>query len=140
MHHLSHDTRPLVEKCTQSAIRVLINLSHDSASWCQAITSERLTFTTLIRLITSAQAQRHRIGAEVKVKSESAEHPAASDDEDKEPRLEEDDTSAQLLDRLCLALGLLTNLVQGTPQAKQLIGETRTFDIVHPDDFSECFT
>ncbi len=109
---------------------MLINLSHDSVSWCQAITSEPLTFTTLIRLITSAQAQRQRIGAEVKIKSEPIEHPSTSD-EDVEPRLEEDDTSAQLLDRLCLALGLLTNLVQGTAQAKQLIGETRMSDVVH---------
>ena len=38
---------------------------------------------------------------------------------------DEDDQSAQLLDRLCLALGLLTNLVQNVPESKALTRDTR---------------
>ena len=37
----------------------------------------------------------------------------------------EDEQGAQLSDRLCLALGLLTNLAQSAPEAKTLVREIR---------------
>jgi hypothetical protein len=39
----------------------------------------------------------------------------------------EDDEDAHALDRLCLAFGLLTNLVQASSKAKSLIRETRNY-------------
>lgn len=42
-----------------------------------------------------------------------------------EPLAAEDDNDAQILDRLCLALGLLTNLVQVSDIAKDLMRQTR---------------
>ncbi|KAJ3558253.1 hypothetical protein NM688_g1032 [Phlebia brevispora] len=122
------DKRDGVEKCMQSAIRVLINLTHDSLPWCEAVLEEPSAITTVVRLIITAQVQRQRIDTAVKVKRESQDTILSQDSLQAAGEMgedvAEDDTSAQLLDRLCLALGLLTNLVQGTPEAKKLIGNT----------------
>ena len=71
----------------------------------------------IIRLIALSQAQRQIRESNLNVKRE--------DEGGNEPDLDaEDDKSAQLLDRLCLALGLLTNLVQNVPEAKSSIRDT----------------
>jgi hypothetical protein len=42
----------------------------------------------------------------------------------------EDDNDAQVLDRLCLALGLLTNLVQVSDTAKDFMRKTREAQVL----------
>ena len=53
----------------------------------------------------------------------------------KERGAEEDDNEAQILDRLCLSLGLLTNLVQASHSAKDQTRKTRTPNM---DSLSQC--
>lgn len=96
-----HDL-PIVRKCHESALRVLINLSHDNETWSSALLDNELTVPTVVRFIVSSHSQIAGTGPY----------------EDK----------IHVSDRLCLALGLLTNLVQADERAKDLVRETRTSD------------
>lgn len=89
-----------VRKCHESALRVLVNLSHDNETWSGALLGNDLTVPMIFRLIVSSH---HRIAT---------------------TRSYED--KIHVSDRLCLALGLLTNLVQVDERAKDLIRETCT--------------
>lgn len=97
----------------ESALRVLINLSHDNLSWCQGILSIATALPTIMRMVILSQRQR----IEVTYRGDAFQ-PSQDNDED--------DGAAQLLDRLCLALGLLTNLVQGALESKALIRDLCT--------------
>lgn len=125
----------VAEKCMESALRVLINLTHDSLPWCEAILREPMALPLVVRLIVFAQRQRQQSSlsndasnktaqrlSDAAVKNESSE---ADGDFEMRETLDEDDRGAGLLDRLCLALGLLTNLVQGAPEAKDLLRDAR---------------
>lgn len=96
----------------ESALRVLINLTHEDLPWCRAVLDDDLSIPAVMYLVVMAQRQRRLL--EKRVDAEEA------DSEDAE-------NAARSLDRLCLALGLLTNLVQATPDARHLIGDTCTF-------------
>ena len=91
---------PSVRKCHESALRVLVNLSHDNETWSGALLDNELTVPMVVRFIVSSH---HRIAG-------------TKSYEDK----------IHVSDRLCLSLGLLTNLVQTDERAKDLIRETRT--------------
>ena len=91
---------PTVRKCHESTLRVLVNLSHDNETWSGALLNNELTVPMVARFIVSSH---HRITG-------------ARSHEDK----------MHISDRLCLALGLLTNLVQMDERAKNLIRETCT--------------
>lgn len=90
-----------VRKCHESTLRVLVNLSHDNENWVGALLDNELTVLTVLRFIISSH---HRITG---------------------TRSYED--KMRVSDRLCLALGLLTNLVQADERTKDLVRETRTF-------------
>ena len=110
--HFANRTRiafVLVEKCSESALRVLINLTHGHERWCSAVLDDERSIPVIMHVIISAQ-QKRRIYSK-KLDSEEA------DPEDIED-------AARSLDRLCLALGLLTNLVQAAPDTKSVIRET----------------
>ena len=77
-----------------------MNLSHDNEAWSGALLNKELTVPMIARFIVSSH---HRI-ADTK----------SSEDE------------IHISDRLCLALGLLTNLVQVDERAKDLVRETCT--------------
>ena len=94
---------PTVRKCHESALRVLVNLSHDNETWSGALLSNELTVPMIVRFIVSSH---HRI----------------ADTEFSEDKI-------HVSDRLCLALGLLTNLVQVDERAKDLVRETCTCDV-----------
>ena len=89
-------------------MRVMINLTHDDLPWCGAVLSNEYAVLAVVRLIVISQRQRK--GATMKAES--------SED------AEEVDVAAPSLDRLCLALGLLTNLVQVCSEAKDRTRET----------------
>ena len=91
---------PTVRKCHESALRVLVNLSHDNETWSDALLSNELTVPMIVRFIVSSH---HRIA---------------------DTNFSED--KIHVSDRLCLALGLLTNLVQVDERAKDLVRETCT--------------
>ncbi len=89
----------------ESAFRVLINLTDESRIWCQALLDNPLTLVAIVRVITTSQRQR----------LSALKRSTSADDEG------EGEDAAQLLDRLCLALGLLTNLVQVKSETAKLI-------------------
>ncbi len=102
----------LATKCVESALRVLINLTHEDLPWCRAVLDDDLSMPSIMHLIVSAQRERRLLEKRV-------------DADEGDPDYAE--TAARSLDRLCLALGLLTNLVQATPDARHLIGDTCAF-------------
>ncbi len=89
----------IAERCMESVFRVLINLTHDSSIWCRTLYQGGEALYMIVRIIVASN--RHR--AALLIKKEPDEDPLDQAD---------GDMSAQVLDRLCLALGLLTNLVQ----------------------------
>ena len=89
---------PSVRKCHESTLRVLVNLSHDNETWSSALLDNELTVPMIVRFITSSH---DRIAGTTSYEEK-----------------------IHVSDRLCLALGLLTNLVQVDERAKDLIRET----------------
>src|ERR1700721_2710772 len=94
-------------KCTELTFRILISLSHENRHWCEAVLRQELAMPFVMRAI--VRSHRQRI-ASFGTKANSGF---------------ETDKEAQPLDRLCLALGLLTNLVQSTEVAKEHCREIR---------------
>jgi hypothetical protein len=90
----------LANRCLESALRVLINLSHENPIWCQLLLYQELTIPIISSLIANFL---HRA-------NDTAEETGERD--------------AQAFDRLCLALGLLTNLVQVDKNSQDLCRET----------------
>ncbi len=78
-------------------------------SWCRALLEDDLSMPAIVHLIIMAQRQR-------RIAEKQVEADEADDDEL--------DSAARCLDRLCLALGLLTNLVQATPEGRHVVGNT----------------
>ncbi|CDO70629.1 hypothetical protein BN946_scf184748.g27 [Trametes cinnabarina] len=109
--------RAVAGKCMESALRVLINLTHDDPEWCQAILDQGSSMAAVMQLVIMAHRQRQVLQKQVNADE--------GDDADA-------DTAARWLDRMCLALGLLTNLVQALPDAKLAITEILIdFDCPH---------
>ena len=102
---LSLNFHVAAHKCMEAALRVLINLTHDSSSWCQASIGSSTGLPSILRLLATFHRQ--------KVQSVAAE-PSQHEDEDE---------AANYLDRLCLILGLITNLVQTSEESKERIRE-----------------
>lgn len=94
----------------ESALRVLINLTHDDFSWCQALLSELMTISLTVRIVVTSQQQRA---------AASVRQGDGIDEDDSE-----NSASGSCLDCLCLALGLLTNLVQAAEDASDTVRET----------------
>lgn len=90
-------------RCLESAFRVLINISHANPTWSTLLVHQRLMIPVISSLI---------------VISPHVPHDAID---------EAGEGGAQALDRQCLALGLLTNLVQEEESSKHLCRETSAF-------------
>ncbi|KAI8986902.1 hypothetical protein BD414DRAFT_416070 [Trametes punicea] len=103
------DHRTIAGRCIESALRVLINLTHDDLGWCQAVLDEELSVAAIMHLIVMAQRQRRLFDNRTRA-DEAVD--------------EDGDDAARWLDRMCLALGLITNLVQAVPDARANIGDT----------------
>ncbi|KAI0635244.1 hypothetical protein C8Q77DRAFT_1054507 [Trametes polyzona] len=103
------DHRVVAGKCMESALRVLINLTHDDPPWCDAVLEDDFAMAAIMNLIVAAQRQRRLLEKRAEVEEASPE---------------DRDSAAHCLDRMCLALGLLTNLVQATPHARTVMSET----------------
>ncbi len=83
-----------VNRCLESAFRVLINISHANSTWSALLVHQRLMIPVISSLI---------------VVSPRAPHDAID---------EAGEGGPQAFDRQCLALGLLTNLVQEEESSK----------------------
>ncbi|TFY69847.1 hypothetical protein EVJ58_g195 [Rhodofomes roseus] len=102
--------------CMESALRVLISLTHDDVQWCQAVLDGQLALW-IVRLV--VQSQRHQSLGNRPLKREQE---AESDLDD---LVADGERAATSLDRQCLALGLLTNLAQVSYAAKDILRTTR---------------
>ncbi len=89
-----------VNRCLESAFRVLINISHANSTWSALLVHQRLMIPVISSLI---------------VVSPRAPHDAID---------EAGEGGPQAFDRQCLALGLLTNLVQEEESSKHFCRET----------------
>ena len=105
-----------VQKCLECMLRILVNLTHANELWGRKVVQCEYAMNFLLRIIHNA-SQNMRRGDLVKIEEE--EDLASRNDKSVE-RLE---TSA--LDTLCLALGLLTNLVQAVKEVNEAVRETR---------------
>jgi hypothetical protein len=85
---------------------VLINLTHFSVEWCTLLLADPLALPAIVSEILSLSNPAH-------IKREGDEE------------VEEDDVDAGVLDRQCLALALLTNIVFGVEEAKESIRDMR---------------
>ena len=88
---------------------MLINLTHEDLPWCRAVLDDDLAMPATMHLIVTAQRERRLLEKHADAEEGDSDHA---------------ESAARSLDRLCLALGLLTNLVQATPDARHLIGDT----------------
>ncbi|KAH9924173.1 wings apart-like protein regulation of heterochromatin-domain-containing protein [Fomitopsis serialis] len=103
-------------RCMESALRVLISLTHDDVQWCQAVLSGQLLLL-VVRLI--VQSQRHYVSGNQLLKQEQDVETEIDD------AIADGEHAATSLDRQCLALGLLTNLAQISHAAKDSLRTTR---------------
>lgn len=100
-----------------------MSLTHGDAAWAHAVVEcERANaLAWVMRVVTRFEWGMGKQDQEAKVKKEVAEHTMVKDVAAKDM----DEVETQALDRLCLALGLLTNLVQVVERTKDLLRETR---------------
>lgn len=114
----------IVQGCLDTTLRILVSLTHANESWARRVVQCEYTMGWLMRLIykNGRDVQRNwsKIEAENPVKSEETEELLSDDQEETNP-------NATALDTLCLALGLLTNLVQVVQEAKHVVNDTRMF-------------
>ena len=123
-----------IQKCLDTTLRVLVSLTHSDEHWGRKVVRSEYTMGFLMRTI--ARSGKEFQGSKFTVKEEEGmdnlkrEESAAGPFDDKEEE-EEEETDVRLesyaLDTLCLALGLLTNLVQIVEEAKDTVRETRGF-------------
>ncbi|KAK7062533.1 hypothetical protein VNI00_000021 [Paramarasmius palmivorus] len=125
-------------KCTELLFRVLVSLTHGDHDWSASVLHEPSALTYVTREICRADEARRNATAVRKNGSDKKKSNGKradkmvvldltdSDEEDsKDGILDKQQYSAtEALDRLCLALGLLTNLVQVVDDAKDIMRET----------------
>lgn len=115
----------LAQSCAAYAFRVLVNLSHASGEWSADLLARQSTIPAILRCLrpsASVKKEEAAAGAQMDTESEELVSPAI-----------EDDRAAAAFDRLCLALALLTNLVQSAEGAKDVLRETCTFLLSSPN-------
>lgn len=100
---MAHSDHVSVNRCLESAFRVLINISHSNPTWSALLVHQRHMVPVTSSLILTSPRAPHDVIEEA------------------------GEGSAQAFDRQCLALGLLTNLVQEVEVSKHLCRETSAF-------------
>ena len=101
-------------------LRILVNLTHANELWGRKAVQCEYAMNFLLRIIHNAsQSMVQRRGDIVKNEEEEEDLDARNDSKS----VERAETCA--LDTLCLALGLLTNLVQAVKEVKEVVRETR---------------
>lgn len=108
--------------CLLSALRMLIELTTASPDWSIALASTPLAVSTLIKLIVATRTQSARKG-QGRFRATSV---SGRDDDERGGVLEPVAKSSVTLkfDVLCLALGVLTNLVETADGVKETLRDT----------------
>ncbi|KAK0202414.1 hypothetical protein DFS33DRAFT_1339929 [Desarmillaria ectypa] len=114
-----------IDSCLDMVFRVLVSLSHRDQDWCEKVLAHPSAPLFIIRTIVRADRVRHEYRGRTKRshgKTNNDEEEEESDTElDSKENSEDDVSQARVLDRLCLALGLFTNLVQEVEDAKDVL-------------------
>ncbi|KAJ7102994.1 hypothetical protein C8R43DRAFT_1047515 [Mycena crocata] len=133
-------------QCALVTLRLLVGLTHSDKTWCAKLTGNELCFGFILRAILRGHGARLRqVKADEKVKCEVAEavtnehgrngdglrgtHRVKKEESDWD-EASTDSTSGdqqggeEALDTLCLALGLLTNMVQVDDDVKHILRDT----------------
>ncbi len=123
------------QKCFHIALRVLISLTHADEKWGRKVLQCNSSMGLILRTIQNAGSELYTLvghstdGDMKREEQEFVKVEAGADDELKDPGDAEDedegDSGTHALDTLCLALGLLTNLVQVVDEAKEVVRRTR---------------
>ncbi|TDL27339.1 hypothetical protein BD410DRAFT_415216 [Rickenella mellea] len=99
------EVRLTAHQCSENALRILVNITNNSSECCRSVSEDPFSLPIIIRLIILSHRGRNRQFVA----------------DDKTTALL---TDVQLLDQLCLALALLTNLVQGYPDVTKQLART----------------
>ncbi|KAJ7582445.1 hypothetical protein C8J56DRAFT_954755 [Mycena floridula] len=111
----------LASKCTESLLRILVSLTHTDNAWCRQFLRNHLAIRFIITVV--RQTDSLRSGDLVVGVKEEEEDQRARVKVKKLKKRHKIDDHAQSLDLLCLALGLLINLVQVQPdEVKHVLG------------------
>ncbi|KAG6812337.1 hypothetical protein H0H92_003324 [Tricholoma furcatifolium] len=107
--------------CMQVTFRVLVSLTHSDVSWSRKVLESDCALGFVLRIIVRSQSSGLGAG---KVKKE--ENTSDVDLHSRKGRVaSEGEIATHTMDTLCLALGLLTNLVQTIDETKDLLRELR---------------
>ncbi|KAG7094251.1 hypothetical protein E1B28_007856 [Marasmius oreades] len=139
-------------KCIELAFRVLVSLTHADPDWSGSIVNDPVSLTFVIGQVCRADRVRLKNlrgtgngkvgkGKEVVKKEQMTD---SDNEEDLKAAVKGDGrrnvySQVQALDRLCLALGLLTNIVQEVGVAKDRLRET-SFDPKCIDQREPCIS
>jgi hypothetical protein len=107
-------------------LRILVNLTHANELWGRKVVQCEYAMSFLLRIIHNASQSMVERHGDMVIKEEEEDLDVRND-----KSVERAETCA--LDTLCLALGLLTNLVQAVKEVKEAVRETRMFAF-----FSTC--
>ncbi|KAK0489342.1 hypothetical protein IW261DRAFT_1444455 [Armillaria novae-zelandiae] len=111
-----------IDSCLDMVLRVLVSLSHRDQDWCENLLAHPTAPLFIIRTIVRADRIRHEYQGTPQDKTNDKVKKEESDTGLNNEENSDDDTSqARVLDRLCLALALFTNLVQQVEDAKDVL-------------------
>ena len=99
-------------ECLNILLRVFVNLTHGDLNWAQSLIANEFAVGLIVRLISSLSSP------------EDEEHHDASQRSAASSSSVPDRQQQHAWDRQCLALGLLTNLVQSVPRFKNVLRRT----------------
>lgn len=99
-------------ECLNILLRVLVNLTHSDSNWAQSVIANDFAVAFIMRLIVTSSPEDEE--SQHKLERDDVPPPAASSHHQQ-----------NAWDRLCLALGLLTNLVQSVPGFKNVLHRTK---------------
>jgi hypothetical protein len=123
------------DKCIECTFRVLVSLTHAETAWAENLAGNSAAVMFLIRTIVRSDSARN-VNANGKTKKKTKGTTNINVKREASPLFSDEDieeekpysglllSKEQALDRLCLALGLLTNLVQGVDDVKRILRET----------------
>ena len=116
--------------CTELALRVLVSLTHADEVWARKVLECEPALGFVLRLILSSNDGRDVGNGGEKGQGKGTVKRELDNDDRRcsdEEEMDHGDSSAHALDRLCLALALLTNLVQAVDDMKEILRQTRVF-------------
>jgi hypothetical protein len=121
------------QKCSEILFRVLVSLTHGDEMWGRKVVENECALPFVARAILHSGERMGR-GARFEGGNRNANVKKEDEREAVDQRLDEEqleeDGETQALDRLCLALGLLTNLVQVVEGTKDLLRDICTSCLV----------